>query len=71
MPNLLSRFGILRFQLSRVNGLAKRLERGESMRNARFGRRGGQARLVSLDRESQDMVFRRCDAGFAQEEVVS
>jgi hypothetical protein len=41
------------------------------MRNARFGERGGQARLVSLDRESQDMVFRRCDAGFAEEEVVS
>jgi hypothetical protein len=25
---------------------------------------------VSLDRKSQDVVFWRCDAGFAQEEVV-
>jgi hypothetical protein len=70
MPYLLPRLGILRFQFSRVDGLAERLERGEPVRDARFGKRGGQARLVSLDRKSQDVVFWRCDAGFAQEEVV-
>jgi hypothetical protein len=62
---------IVGVEVAGVDRFAECFERRESVLYLRPPELRRQARFVPFDCESEDMVFVRCDAGFAEQEVVS
>lgn len=62
---------IVGVEVAGVDRFAKCFERGKSVFYLQPPELRSQARLVPFDCESEDMVFVCCDAGFAQQKIVS
>ena len=70
MPYLLPFIAVVRLKIASVYSFAEGFECGEFVTYARLGELGAEARFMTFDREAQDMVFVRCDAGLGEEEIV-
>ena len=70
MPALLSLVAIIRIEVTGIDRFSERFERRKSVSYARLCEFSAESRFVSADREAENVVLMRCNAGFAQQDIV-